>query len=160
MASSRRITKAFKDGAYGCGLRVALGPFQFLANTKRWREACLETHQFIDGYVEKAVESRKISSLSEAVPPSLKGVKPFLYSLVDQIDDKEQIRNELLQAFFVSQDTTSVLVTNVFFLLSRHPDVWQKTQMEVRALSNALPTYEQLGKMSYLRKVINEGLRH
>jgi hypothetical protein len=48
-----------------------------------------------------------------------------------------------------SQDTTSNLIGNVFFLLARHPDIWQKVRKEVLFVDGDLD-FNRLMGMTYL----------
>lgn len=80
----------------------------------------------------------------------------FLPELVSQTNDKIKIRTEALSVLFAGTDTTAALLINVFFELSRQPDVWARLSSEVDTLHGQKPTYEQLKNMKYLRAVLNE----
>ena len=56
------------------------------------------------------------------------------------------------------QDTTASLLSNVFFLLARHSDVWRKLRAEVLSIGSSELHFEQLAKMKYLHNVLNEGI--
>ncbi|KAL9061171.1 MAG: hypothetical protein Q9162_000316 [Coniocarpon cinnabarinum] len=152
------VSRAFDEAMFGCGKRIALGPLGFLARSKKWLNACQKTRLFADKYVEKALSYR-----DSVTKPSTKAEKNvLLYSMAKQLDDKEQLRNSVLQAFQVAQSTTSLLVENVLWLASKHSGVWQTLRKEVleQIPDSALPTYDQLQRMSQLRKVITEGERN
>ena len=61
------------------------------------------------------------------------------------------------------QLTTSELMPNALYNLMHHPAVLSRVQAEVDAVFGAdddyLPTYDDIGKLVYLRQVINETLR-
>ena len=41
---------------FGSGLRIALGPFNFLFRDPKWPRACRAMHHFADYYVDKALQ--------------------------------------------------------------------------------------------------------
>ena len=55
-----------------------------------------------------------------------------------------------------AQETTSVLISNVFFLLARHPNVWQRLRQEALSLGDDEIGVDTLQKLKYLRNVLNE----
>lgn len=83
----------------------------------------------------------------------------FIDELVRQTDDRYRIRSELLNILLAGRDTTASLLSNVWWTLSKRPDVWAKLREEVDALGGERPTWEQLKDMKYLKAVLNEALR-
>ena len=61
------------------------------------------------------------------------------------------------------QLTTSELMPNALYNLMHHPAVLSRVAAEVDAVfgvdDDYLPTYDDIGKLAYLRQVINETLR-
>ena len=80
----------------------------------------------------------------------------FLTELAKLSDDRIFLRGELLGIFFGGRDTTASLLTNMFFVIARRPDLWRKLKEEVAHLDGKEPTYDQLGRMIYLRWCLNE----
>jgi len=83
----------------------------------------------------------------------------FLHELLKQTSNKVQIRSELLNILLAGRDTTASLLSNVWWEISKRPDIWAKLRAEVDALAGRKPTFEQLKEMKYLRAVLNESLR-
>ena len=85
----------------------------------------------------------------------------FLHELVSQTSDKIKIRSELLNILLAGRDTTASLLSNVWFELSKRPDVWSRLHREVidSLPDGGFPTFETLKDMKYLRAVLNESLR-
>ena len=75
----------------------------------------------------------------------------------------ENIRNQIMTFLIAGQLTTSELMPNALYNLMHHPAVLSRVQTEVDAVFGAnddyLPTYDDIGKLAYLRQVINETLR-
>lgn len=146
---------------FGSGFRIALGRFRILWPTKKWLEACRTTHSFIDRYVDKAVESHQ-NLRSENIDGHLTKQgnltvgQNLLYAMAEQTDDRTTLRNESLQAMMAVQETTAVLISNVFFLLARHANVWDHLRNEVLALGKRTLDADILQSLMYLRNVLNE----
>ncbi len=145
---------------FGSGFRIALGPFKFLHHDQKWHESCKLTHKFAEKYVDKALEYRRQSS-GNGIEPTVKDhdhrpQQILLYSLADQTGDRTELRNQILQALMAAQETTAVLISNVFFLLSRHPAVWQRLRMEVISLGDSELDVDLLQNMRYLHSVLYE----
>ena len=111
---------------------------------------------YVDKLVEKSLSSKQLESLPTATS------KPryvFVHELVSQTTDKVRIRNEALSVLFAARDTTAGLLTNVWFELSKRPDIWTRLRDEVDTLNGKKPNYEELKNLKYLRAVLNESQR-
>ncbi|MDZ7884721.1 MAG: cytochrome P450 [Mycobacterium sp.] len=77
--------------------------------------------------------------------------------------DPANIRNQIMTFLIAGQLTTSELMPNTVYNLVHHPAVLARVQREVDAVFGSdddyLPTYDDIGKLSYLRQVISETLR-
>lgn len=111
----------------------------------------------MDKYVAKALAEK--SGLASAKSASENGRYVFIDELVRQTSDPVVIRSELLNILLAGRDTTASLLTNVWFILSQRPDIWKLLQAEIARLDGALPTFEQLKDLKYLKAVLNESLR-
>lgn len=83
----------------------------------------------------------------------------FADELVTQTQDRFQVRSELLNILLAGRDTTASLLSNVFFTLSKRPDIWAKLQQEISVLDGTSPDIQQLKDLKFLRAVLNESLR-
>ncbi|KAL8722838.1 MAG: hypothetical protein Q9225_000725 [Loekoesia sp. 1 TL-2023] len=159
---ANQFIEAFDYAMFGSGFRIALGPFKVFWQSSKWRESCLKTHQFAEKYVQKAIKYRRKldSKTGTQVPNEAVGdYQNLLYSMAQQTEDRMQLRNEILQALMAAQETTAVLISNVFFLLSRHPLVWNELRQEALSLDDDQLEMDVLLNMKYLRNVLNEVLR-
>lgn len=77
--------------------------------------------------------------------------------------DDDNIRNQIMTFLIAGQLTTSELMPNALYNLLRHPAVLARAQAEVDAVfgpdDDHQPTYDDIGKLTYLRRVIDETLR-
>ena len=141
----------------GTGIRVALGPLRFIYKNSNWLQSCSTTHRFAEKYVGKALAYRKASSSKPSDIADGVGLKNLLHAMAAATDDKVVLRNEILQALMAAQETTASLISNVFLLLSRHQDEWERLQDEVQGIGTRHLDADLLISMTHLRRVLNEG---
>lgn len=165
--STESLTKNSSDG-----FAVAFTRSQdFIANSSRWgklsalfpanKEFAHDqkfVHEFVDYYVQKGLAKRP-QLLQEKSNADKSGRYVFLDELVRQTTDPIQIRSELLNILLAGRDTTASLLTNVWFVLGKRPDIWAKLQADVATLDGETPTFEQLKNLKYLKALLNESLR-
>jgi len=165
--STESLTKTSADGFADSFTRGQ----DFIANASRWGklaalfpankqfpEDTKFVHDFVDYYVRQGLAKRPqlLQEKSNAEKP---GRYVFLDELVRQTTDPITIRSELLNILLAGRDTTASLLTNVWFILSKHPEIWTKLRSEVATLDGNAPTFEQLKNLKYLKAVLNESLR-
>ena len=155
---SRKFLDAVKYGQYGTGRRVMLGRFNFLYWDRKYREACKITHAFADQYVDKAIDYRKALESAEKPFTKDEGSRRYLFlnELAQETGNKTEIRDQLLNVFLAGHDSTAVVLSHLFFSLSRNNAVWEKLRAEVIASGPGKPTFDTLKEMTYLRYCINE----
>ncbi|HEX9835046.1 MAG TPA: cytochrome P450, partial [Mycobacterium sp.] len=77
--------------------------------------------------------------------------------------DRDNINNQIMTFLIAGQLTTSELMPTAVYNLVHHPAVLARVRAEVDEVfgtdDDYLPTYDDIGKFSYLRLVINETLR-
>lgn len=129
----------------------------FPAN-KQWAYDRKFVHDFVDYYVDKGL-SKRSQLLTEKSDAEKTGRYVFIDELVRQTTDRIQIRSELLNILLAGRDTTASLLTNVWFVLSKRPDIWQRLQAEISTLGGEVPSFEELKNMKYLKALLNESLR-
>ena len=97
------------------------------------------------------------------------GVDDLLYVMLGHdadgapVLDQDNIRNQIMTFLIAGQLTTSELMPNAVYNLLHHPAVLSRVQSEVDAAFGAdddhLPSYDDVGKLTYLRQVLSETLR-
>lgn len=106
-------------------------------------------HQFVADMVSKSVE--KYQSLEKGARYSL------LHDSMERTGDVQRAKDEATNLLFAGRDTGAVLMSNIFFTLSRRPDLWSRLHGEVSQLNGRLPSYEDLKSMRFLNNIIKEG---
>ncbi|WP_406119220.1 cytochrome P450 [Streptomyces sp. NBC_00989] len=77
--------------------------------------------------------------------------------------DTANIRNQVITFLVAGHETTSGAMSFALYYLAKHPAVLQLVQREVDALwgdtADPEPTYDEVGRLTYTRQVLNEALR-
>ena len=74
--------------------------------------------------------------------------------------DDSQLRNETITFLLAGHETTANALTWTFYLISRHPEVERRLLAEITTvLGGRTPVLEDVSKLSYTRKVIQESMR-
>lgn len=135
----------------GIRLRLQMNKFLFLYNDKKWFEAVARVHRFVDGHIDKTLKQQQESKTSTEHERD-----DLLWVMAKQLQNKEALRSQILAVFVPSNDTTSILISNAFYALARHPKIWQKLREEVQSIGNAKLNFEILRSLRYLTWTLNE----
>lgn len=77
--------------------------------------------------------------------------------------DEANVRNQIMTFLIAGQLTTSELMPNALYNLLHHPAVLSRVRAEVDHVfgpqDDYVPTYDDIGKLGYLRQVLSETLR-
>jgi cytochrome P450 len=158
---TQEFLDAFHYAQQGMGTRIQMRNFKFLYRDKKWWEAIEISHDFAYTYVDKALAFR--GRYLESKVLEKKGVSEddekhryvLLAEIAKETDDRDYLRSQIMHIFIAGHDSTAITVGHVFFLLSRHPEVYEKLHAEVNALNEEF-TFESLKSMHYLQYVIKE----
>ncbi len=113
----------------------------------------------LDAIVRGFIEKRR--AMGEPAPG-----KDLLAMLLNARDEDgsrmsdQQIRDEVLILFLAGHETTALALSWTFYELSRHASVEKKLHEELdRVLGGREPTLEDLPKLTYCERIIQESLR-
>ena len=113
----------------------------------------------LDGLLDGLVEERKASGKEQ---------HDFLQMLLDaRYEDtgepmkQRQLLDELVTIFSAGHETSANGLTFILYQLSRSPEVVAQLREEIETVigHDRLPDYEDIGRLLYTRKVIEEGMR-
>ncbi|MFE3260615.1 cytochrome P450 [Nocardia sp. NPDC059091] len=79
-----------------------------------------------------------------------------------QMLDHTNVRNQVMTFIFAGYVTTASALGVTLYYLSANPDVLKKARAEVDAMwpaGDGVPSFEQIAKLRYLRRVFDESLR-
>lgn len=171
-SSEADIARIIQDAVIGCEKRWQLGSLaRFSPQPGFWRN--VDTiRSYINPYVEKAVahrgaieqrkqENRLLTSEDKwkegndgnenDADKNEHGRYIFLHEISKRTGDRTVLRDEMLSLFFGGRDTTACLLSNLFFVLARRPDVWARIRTEVAQLENQVPTIATIKRLKYVR---------
>lgn len=134
----------------------ALGELGSGAPTPVFNEELTTLHRFIDGLIaEHRSADREFEDLLALMLQQNSDGGPVL--------EAENIRNQIVTFLIAGQLTTSELMPNALYNIVSDPAVLHRVQAEVDAVFGAeddyLPGYDDIGKLTFLRQVIEETLR-
>ena len=73
---------------------------------------------------------------------------------------KQRMRDELVTLLLAGHETTASTLSWTFYLLDKHPHVWQRLHDEaVEVLSDRPPTYDDLHRLTYTSMAVEEVMR-
>lgn len=161
-ADSRTFVKYFDASMHKIAWRARLGWLTQLRPDRELDEYVRFMRSYIARFVTKVKEQRKTAAAATSESKSTEASADryvFLDQLIDTGEPDDVIRDQLLSIFVAGRDTTTSVLTYLFFELSRRPDVVQKLRDEIAALPTEDPSWEQLKNMTYLQMAIKEALR-
>jgi cytochrome P450/NADPH-cytochrome P450 reductase len=135
---------------------TALGELTSDAPTPVFKEELATLYAFIDGLIaEHRSGDRKSEDLLAMMLQQDSSGKPAL--------ETQNIRNQIMTFLIAGQLTTSELMPNALYNIVSDPPVLHRVQAEVDTVfgteDDYLPDYDGIGKLTYLRQVIEETLR-
>lgn len=150
------LMKAFRDAQLGIERRFIRGKFADLVPQRALYRSVKKVHAYTDSHVERAIQQRLSQKGTEKDEVEENGKHVFLRELAKLTDDRLMIRDQLLGMFIAGRDTTAALLSNLFFVFARNPDVWQRLHEEFAHLEGRRPTLDELKKLKYLSFCVNE----
>ncbi|KAI3960058.1 hypothetical protein MKW98_016782 [Papaver atlanticum] len=108
---------------------------------------------------KRMVEEEELQFHEEYMNEQDPSILHFLLASGDDVSSK-QLRDDLMTMLIAGHETSAAVLTWTFFLLSKEPGVMAKLQSEVDSvLGDRFPTIEDMKKLKYTTRVINESLR-
>lgn len=158
---SAGFAEAFNAAQFSVAVRSRLGLLRKIYRDKAGDAAIKVCHDFVDQYVDEAVLYRqRMEDLERKGVTGHEDKYMFLHELAKNTKDKKRLRDELLNVLLAGRDTTASLLSNMWLVIARRPDIFAKLKQEVNdTLDGRLPTYQELRNMKYLKYCMNESLR-
>ena len=128
--------------------KMRLGPLSHFRCNPEATTSKRRVFQYIDEYIRRSLCHQQEGVVSE---PN------FITELADTFEDPKALRDQVLHILLASRDTTASLLSNLFFMLSKRPAVYNKLRQEILSVvGDEIPTFEQLKDIQYLRWCVNE----
>ncbi|XWS42922.1 hypothetical protein CRYUN_Cryun16bG0055300 [Craigia yunnanensis] len=108
---------------------------------------------------KRMVEEEELQFHDEYMNAQDPSILHFLLASGDDVSSK-QLRDDLMTMLIAGHETSAAVLTWTFYLLSKEPSVVSKLQDEVDfVLGDQFPTIDDMKKLKYTTRVINESLR-
>jgi len=159
---SNVFVRAFMQGQIQTAFRARFG--QMWPLMEFWSDKVLPHREQVDAFVNPILTERQNQHLAMAATEKAgddgEG-ETFLDHLIKFTEDKQIIKDELVNILVAGRDTTASLLTFCIYVLTERPDITDKLRQEIldKVGANARPTYKIIPEMKYLRAFINETLR-
>lgn len=129
---------------------------------KKVNAALKLVNKTLDDLIEickKLVDEEELQFHEEYMNEQDPSILHFLLASGDDVSSK-QLRDDLMTLLIAGHETSAAVLTWTFYLLSQEPSVMAKLQNEVDSvLGDRFPTVEDMKKLKYTTRVINESLR-
>ncbi|KAI2617316.1 cytochrome P450 [Hypomontagnella submonticulosa] len=155
-----RFGRCFDVSMQKIANRARLGWMTMIFKDRELTEVAAFQNAYVDKYIAEVKRERAEKGDLEKADGSKKYM--FLNELLESGESDEVVRDHLMSIFTAGRDTTTSVLTYLFFELSRRPDVFEAIRREIRDLDldgDKLPTWETLRNMKYLNWAIKEVLR-
>jgi cytochrome P450 len=173
IATGRRTATGIDGAAFSRNLdaakhfvdkRGALGKFYWLFPHK-WEmdRRCAEIHKVADEMINYRIEAKHDPELFEKEETSRKFV--LLDELLKETMNRTELRNETLHTLAAGRDPTACLLSWTFYMLARHPRVYNKLreiileEFGTTTTTREVLDYAMLRKCEYLAHVLHEVVR-
>ncbi|KAI9882165.1 MAG: hypothetical protein M1823_006090 [Watsoniomyces obsoletus] len=132
----------------------------WMITSKEFRTACKQVHEFVDHFVRLALDKKP----SDKQQQGGKERYVFLEALVAETRDPKELRDQLLNILLAGRDTTASHLGWLFYLLARHPAIFEKLRATIIEQFGTYDnprnlTFSGLKSCQYLQNVNNETLR-
>lgn len=108
---------------------------------------------------KRMVEEEELQFHEEYMNEQDPSILHFLLASGDDVSSK-QLRDDLMTMLIAGHETSAAVLTWTFYLLAKEPSVMARLQSEVDSvLGDRFPTIEDMKKLKYTTRVINESLR-
>ncbi|KAL1204949.1 Protein LUTEIN DEFICIENT 5 [Cardamine amara subsp. amara] len=108
---------------------------------------------------KRMVEEEELQFHEEYMNERDPSILHFLLASGDDVSSK-QLRDDLMTMLIAGHETSAAVLTWTFYLLTQEPSVVAKLQEEVDSvIGDRFPTIEDMKKLKYTTRVMNESLR-
>ena len=128
--------------------------FNFNGRKKRFRK----DREVLNQVVLEAIAKRRKSD--KKYPDLLQMMLDATYEDTNEQMDDQQLRDELVTMFSAGHETSANALAWTMHLLAQHPDIVAKMRAEIKEIcGDQLPGFQDLRQLTYVRQVIDEGMR-
>ena len=128
----------------------------FLINGRK--RAFKKDRKVLDKIVLNAISKRRNSD--KKYPDLLQMMMDATYEDSNEQMNDLQLRDEMVTMFSAGHETSANGLAWTIYLLAQHPEIVAKMRAEInRVVGDKLPGFQDIRQLSYIRQVIDEGMR-
>lgn len=157
---------AFDNAQHHLSLGARMGSNYWMAHTKEFHSSTGTVHEFIDRFVQKALDTKSGNKPPKNSSESEGSRYIFLEALAEQTQNPLELRNQLLNILLAGRDTTASTLGWFFFTMAdpKYATVFKRLRAVVLdtfgTYENPHPiTFESMKSCEYLQWCVNEILR-
>ena len=151
--AAKKLISAFDAALSGVLKRRQHGHFKFLlGRQKDWKDNVAYVHSFVKTHIDRA---KQLQSGSKNCASESQKRFAFLDELILQNDDRDFLRNQLLNIFFPARHSSAIGISLVFFVVARNPRAFAKIREDV-LLCGKQVTADNLKSMKHLQYILQE----
>lgn len=145
------FAKAFDTAQDLVAKRFRLLDFYWLIGGSKFRQSCNLAHDFIDEIIAQRQATTEMGKENH-------DRYIFFDAVAESSPNKEALRGQLMNILLAGRDTTACLLSWIFYLLVRHPQVLLRVRTEINSVAGVAMdvTRNDLKSMPYLANVIKE----
>lgn len=151
--TSDEFVDAFHKALFLTNIRILLGRAWKLLPQGQYLRVCKIAHSYLDFNIDLATSG----GTTPKGDPRNTARPSLVQSLSSQSDDTAFIRSQILQGMMASQETTSSLLGNAIFLLSRYPIYWQQLRTKVLEKGDGILNFHALLDSRLIQNILYEG---
>ena len=151
------VTEAFEIAQKGCEQRSLWGKLTVFFPQVQFYRSIEVLRRYVERLIVEGLQHSQIRNGTWC--EGNQGEKEryvLLHELGKVLQDRIRLRDELITVFVAGRDTTTSLLSSMFFTLARKPSVWLRLRAEVEHLKGEKPTFGQLMQMRCFRCCLNE----
>ncbi|KAF2649812.1 cytochrome P450 [Lophiostoma macrostomum CBS 122681] len=156
---SRSFIDAFNYGMKEVGKRIIFGKLSFLIRDPLFWSSCRFVQDTTRAHIERVMRQIHTSGNQPTDTEGSRSKTTLLRELLEKTQDLDVLCSQLLNVFFAGRDAPAIALTSIFFILSRHPQVWAQIRQEVQGLQPENLFFEKLKSLRYVQHTISEVFR-
>nr|GAT53741.1 cytochrome P450 monooxygenase [Mycena chlorophos] len=161
--AATRFTDAFTEAMLRISEREVLGRIWplFEMTGDKTKRAMGVISEYLDPIIQRAVDKKRGGGMSAMATDEERDGMSLLDEMLDQTDDPQVLKDEMLNMLLAGRDTTMHTLTVVIYFFTMYPDIYRRACAETLAQIGPTrrPTYEDVKELNFLRAVINETMR-
>ncbi|KAI9713355.1 MAG: hypothetical protein M1828_001448 [Chrysothrix sp. TS-e1954] len=134
------FAKAFQNAQQAILIRGMLGPLKIFYRNRKADKCNRICRTFAQHFVEETYQADKVveDNAGERSIEKESHKHIFSHQLASRTPEQHRVLDELMNVLLAGRDTTASLLSNLFFMLAKHPPIWDRLRFVPRNERQAL----------------------